>query len=125
MLKKGDIYMVAAALAVAALIFIGYELYASSGGDKIAIVIQDGKVVKRIDLSKVEKPEELLIKGTYSDTLLVEKGRIRFEKADCPNKDCVRTGWISEKGAIAVCLPNKVMVKIESSGEQQIDGGTY
>jgi len=43
--------------------------------------------------------------------------RIRFIEADCPDKLCERTGWISRPGESAICLPNRIVVRIE--GENQ------
>lgn len=124
MLKKGDLYLIVIILLVAAAGLGLMKLGNAGGSHKEAVIKQDGKIIKRIDLDSVNKPEEIMIKGKYSDKLLVEKGRIRFADADCPNKDCVKTGWLSEKGAVAVCLPNKTMIKIEGANEE-IDGGTY
>ena len=124
MLKKGDLYLIVIILLVAAAGLGLMKLGNAGGSHKIAVIMQDGKIVKRIDLDSVTKPEEIIIQGNYTDKLLVEKGRIRFEDADCPNKDCVKTGWLSDRGSVAVCLPNKAMIKIEGINEK-IDGGTY
>ncbi|NJD04518.1 MAG: NusG domain II-containing protein, partial [Ruminiclostridium sp.] len=96
----------------------------AGGSHKEAVIRQDGKIIRRIDLDTVIKPEEIIIKDDYTNRLLVEKGRIRFVDADCPNKDCVKTGWLSEKGSVAVCLPNKAMINIEGANVE-IDGGTF
>lgn len=124
MLKKGDIYLVAAVLLIALAGFAALKINSGGEGHKIAVIKQDGKVIRKVDLDSVKKSEEMILKGNYTNTILLEKGRIRFEDADCPNKDCVRAGWLSAKGAVAVCLPNKVTIKIEGAN-LQIDGGTY
>ncbi len=81
-------------------------------GERIAVIIQDNKVIERINLDKVEKPRNILISGNYHNLIRVEKGRIRFEKSDCPNLICVHTGWLEKYGDIAVCMPNRVIVEI-------------
>lgn len=124
MMKKGDIYIIVAALVIAAFVFAGYRLYSSGDGSKTAVIIHDGKIVRTIDLASAKTAQEIEVKGEFISIIQIADGRIRFETTDCPNKDCVKTGWISEKGQLAVCLPNKVIIKIEGSGEQ-IDGGTY
>lgn len=124
MLKKGDMYLIAAILLIAAAGFGLTKTINAGNGHKIAVIKQDGKVIERIDLDSVIKPHEIIIQGSYKNVLLVEKGRIRFNDADCPNKDCVKSGWQYNIGSVAVCLPNKVMVKIEGVNEK-IDGGTY
>ena len=42
--------------------------------------------------------------------------RVRMLEASCPNHLCIRQGWISLEGQSIVCLPNKVVVRIEGSG---------
>lgn len=124
MLKKGDLYLIAAILLVAAAGYGLMKLGNADEGNKVAVIKQDGKIVKRIDLDSVIKPEEIIIQGKYYNKLLIEKERIRYVEADCPNRYCVKSGWQSNKGSIAVCLPNKTMIKIEGVKEE-IDGGTY
>jgi hypothetical protein len=79
------------------------------------IITKNNKVIKRINLDKVEKPMRITVSGDYHNEILVEKGRIRFEKSDCPNQICVNSGWLDKNGNIAVCLPNKVIVSVENN----------
>jgi len=69
--------------------------------------------MERIDLDAVTEPREIKLQGHYHETILVEKGRIRFKEADCPDKICVKTGWLQEPGDTAVCLPNRAVITIE------------
>lgn len=79
---------------------------------RIAIIKQGGKVIERIDLDAVSEPREIRLPGKYNETVRVEKGRIRFQEADCPDKICVKTGWLEKPGDTAVCLPNRAVVTI-------------
>ncbi len=40
-------------------------------------------------------------------------GRVRMARSDCPDQVCVRTGWIAAPGKTIVCLPNRIVVRIE------------
>lgn len=124
MLKKGDIILIAGIILLTAAGFVFFALYSSGGGHRIAVIKQDDKVIERIDIDKQKGSREIIVKGAYTDTILVEKGQIRFEDADCPNKDCVKTGWISKKGAFAVCLPNRTSIRIEGESDK-VDGTTF
>ncbi|MDD3244152.1 MAG: NusG domain II-containing protein [Eubacteriales bacterium] len=53
----------------------------------------------------------------------VKDGRARVCASDCPDQVCVRTGWISRPGQTAVCLPNRLVVRV-SGGEEALDGVT-
>lgn len=79
----------------------------------IAVITQNNTLVERIDLDTVSKPREIKLGGHYHETIIIEKGRIRFKQADCPDKICVNAGWLRNPGDMAVCLPNRVVVKIE------------
>lgn len=124
MLKKGDIILIAVIILLSAAGFAIPVLCDNGEGHRIAVIKQDNKVIERIDLDEVTSAREISVKGEYDEVILVEKGRIRFEKADCPNLDCVRTGWISRKGASAVCLPNRTSIRIEGESEK-VDGTTF
>jgi hypothetical protein len=124
MLKKGDVILALAVIAMAIGGFAAYRLYGAGDGHIMAVIKQENRVIRMIELNTVEKPEKIIINGDYSNTVLVEKGRVRFEEATCPDKICVRTGWLSRKGSSAVCIPNHAIIKIEGVNEQ-VDGGTY
>lgn len=125
MLKKGDVILVVLALAGIAAGFGLIRLGAGTGDGAMTAVIKQGdRVIKTIDLNEVEAPEKLVITGDYTETVLIEKGRIRFLEADCPDQVCVKTGWLSKNGDMAVCLPNRAMIKIEGQSAD-VDGGTY
>jgi len=114
MLKKGDVILVALILTAIILGVAGTRIMgAIDRSDSLVAVIKQGdRVIRRINLEKVGNAERIVVSGDYRDTILVEKGRIRFEDADCPDHVCVRTGWLSEKGDTAVCIPNRTMIKI-------------
>lgn len=40
----------------------------------------------------------------------IKEGKVRVTDAPCPDKLCIKQGWI-DKGAI-VCLPNRVIVRV-------------
>lgn len=88
-----------------------------------AKIYRDGVCVYSVELSGVKAPYTLRFKGENGyNTVLVENGRICVCEADCPDKICVHQGWISESGAPVVCLPNKLVIKIEKGAAQDIDG---
>jgi hypothetical protein len=80
---------------------------------RIAVITQNRKVIEKIDLDLISSARVIELSGNYNETILVEKGRIRFIQADCPDLICVKTGWLEEPGDMAVCLPNRVVVRVE------------
>lgn len=117
-LKIGDLFLTGTILAAA---FMVAAFFSATGAETVtAVVIKDGQELKRINLDSLEKPISLEIEDEYYDRIVAEKGRIRFQDADCPDKVCISTGWISRPGQIAVCLPNRLILKIEGS-DSEID----
>ncbi len=123
--KKGDKILIVSILIIAAVFFGLKALQKDSGGDLIAVVSQDGEEIKAINLTKLEDSQTIVIEEPLHQVLLAEKGRIRFEKSDCPNQTCVDTGWLTKAGDKAVCLPNKVVISIEGEGESEVDTFAY
>jgi hypothetical protein len=85
----------------------------------LARITQDGVVIREIDLSKVSEPYEFVIKNENgeSNTISVQNGKIAVTDADCRDKICVNTGYISTGAAPIVCLPHKLSITIEDNGE--------
>lgn len=126
MLRKGDIILIVCALLAVILGVVGIQLYRNNdnGGHKIAVIKQNNQVIKKFDLDTLQKAEDLTISGDYKNIIIVEQGRIRFKDADCPDKACVKKGWLSQKGDVAVCLPNRAIIEIEGESDK-VDGVTY
>lgn len=127
MLKKGDLALAAIVLLAAAAIFFAAKgSGAIVGGNmhRIAVIKHGDKIERTIDLDEIKETERICLSGYYRNVILVEKGRIRFEESDCPDRLCVKTGWIERVGDAAVCLPNRVMIKIEGKNVE-VDGVSY
>ena len=125
MFKKGDIFLL---MSIGILICISLcwnynNLSQTADISRIAVIIHDGKLVAKINLDELQEPEYIRINEGIKVVILAEKGRIRFLESDCPDKICVKTGWLTQKGDKAVCLPSKTIVKIE--GEEQVDSIAY
>lgn len=124
MLKKGDIVLVSMIIIFVIVWFSTTNIFKNKSEDRIAVIKQNEKVVKTIDLDTIKATERISISGSYNEVILVEKGRIRFEEANCPDKVCVKSGWLSKKSDVAVCLPNRTIIKIEGENKN-IDGVSY
>jgi hypothetical protein len=108
--KPGDFFIILF-IAAAAVILL-FTLRQADSQEKTALIIQDGVVIKQIRLDTLENTEIIEYSGEYPGVIEAQKGRIRFREAACPDQVCVGTGWISRNGQIAVCLPDKILIKI-------------
>ncbi|MBF0337624.1 MAG: NusG domain II-containing protein [Nitrospirae bacterium] len=86
-------------------------------GAEVTIEVNN-KVVYRLSL---DTDRELHIGAV---TVEIKASRVRVKDADCPNKLCVRQGWI-DRGTI-ICLPNRVVISVHERmhRKQEIDATT-
>ena len=92
-----------------------------------AQIIQNGEVIRTVDLQNVPKPYEFEVispDGGYN-TVRVEYGKIGIIHASCPDQICVKQGFIADGVLPVVCLPNKLSVVItdESNELDAVTGG--
>ena len=80
----------------------------------VAEILRNGSVVERVVLDPAAPPREwvLAAPGGGFNRIRLEKGRIRMADANCPDRDCVHTGWLSRPGQGSVCLPHRVAIRI-------------
>ena len=91
-------------------------LLSSRSSGTVVQVIQDGTVLREIDLSKVKEPYSFTVEAPDggSNRIEVEPGRIRVADADCPDKICISQGWLSDQTVPIVCLPHRLIIKLRS-----------
>ena len=88
----------------------------------VAVVERNGTVVLRQVLSKLDGPIEREIHGENGITLIVmlSPDSAAVRSSECPDKICVNTGTLRKAGESAVCLPARVVLRLEGDGG--IDG---
>ena len=85
--------------------------------NKKAVIEYNNEVIMELDLA-VDKELELyeLEDGRrleYKMVIKIEKNKIWVEDNECPNHDCIKEGKKSKIGDVIVCLPNKILIRIE------------
>ena len=81
-----------------------------------ALVYYENTLIKRIDLNTEEK--EYTVKGYNGDIKLVAgNGKIKVSDEISPLHLCSKMGYISKSYEQIVCLPNKVIIKIDSKSD--------
>lgn len=127
-MKKGDKIV---SIAIIALLLIScsgvlYYKYMVQGSQRIAVIKKDGKIINSYDLKKVKGRVEIKIESekNHFNVVEVEPNRIRILDADCPDKLCIKTGWISQPSQSVVCLPHKLMITIQGKNNS-VDSVVY
>ncbi len=117
MFKKGDIIIYGIILAIILVSSIGvyYYRFNKDNIQKVAIIKQDDVVIEKIFIDDLDELKEIKLFENNDVIIHAENGRIRFYKSNCPDQVCVNSGWISKKGEMAVCLPYRIIIKIEGT----------
>lgn len=89
--------------------------------DLVAVVKVGGVVYKEISLSEVDKEYNLTVKGYDAGeiVLCITRESVEFVQSPCEDKLCVNTGRLTKSGDSAVCLPQRVSVKLVSADSTQ------
>ena len=87
-------------------------------GALTAVVSVDGVETERLAL---EEAERTIQAGGYTLRLRLTETEVWVESSDGPTQDCVHTGHISRSGQSIVCLPARVIVRLE--GGETVDTG--
>ncbi len=92
-----------------------------------ATITVDGETVETIELNKVSGFRQIKLDCDPQVSVRVENGRICVSEAECEDKLCVNCGWLDSDGDMAVCLPGKVVVQVDSdkSNKDAPDAVTY
>lgn len=115
---RNDIILAGVLLLIAAAGFLLFNLFKSEGD--VAVVLIDGAESARYMLSE---DMTVVIKTEHGEnTLVIEEGRAFVKDADCPDGICAAHAPISNVGESIVCLPHKLVIKINSTApENSID----
>lgn len=97
-------------LALAAALYL-HGLQRPAGGT--AVIEQDGKTLHRIAFASLSETETLSVGDTVIE---VGPEGARFVTSPCPDQVCVRAGLCSRAGDTAVCLPQRVSIRITGDG---------
>ena len=110
-LRYGDFLVVILTFALAAtLLWMAPRLLSSQSAT--AVLIQDGQVIRQWSEQELLAGGEAAIESHgFHYKIAWQDGRISFAEADCPDKVCVRSGWLSRPGSIAACIPGNLILK--------------
>ncbi len=98
------------------LIFI---MRSSDAKEKTADIYSDNKLVRTVSL---EKDDEFTIKnGKNYNIVRIRNGKISVCEADCKNQICVNQGEIDNSLFPIVCVPNGLVIRVDSNNQSDID----
>ena len=111
-MKRGDIIIIAALLAIA-LAGVYIYFFSTRNDQAVIVILVDGVTTETYPLYQAGRDEFLDVPGVNGITRVhLQDGRVCVVESACPDKICVQTGWISNSARPIACLPNRVIIKI-------------
>ena len=99
--------------------------------DYVAEIYQDGCLIYTIPLNSAQSTYTLEMEGKDGghNRIEIRQDSIGITWADCPDKLCVRQGYIHNASIPLTCLPNKLVIRLnpvrESISDAVPDAVTY
>ncbi len=87
-----------------------------------ADIYQNGERIEHINLTEVVEPYTFLVTGEDGCTneITVQKGSIGITGASCPDKICVKQGFITSSLLPITCLPNHLVIRIHAEKQTPV-----
>ena len=115
-MKKKDVLLIGSVVILAALFWLVPRV--------TGVLREDGKLQLRITVAgdeygtySLEKEQTIKIQDT--NVCEIKDGKVTMVSAQCPDQLCRKQGSVCRPGETIVCLPNKVVLEIKGSGEQE------
>ncbi len=117
--KRADMIIIITLLLITVLLFTVKK----NTKNTEAVIITDGVTVETVDFSKTLQPYTMDFENGIS--VLIEKDGISIISSDCSGKNCINCGKLTSSGDMAVCIPNKTVIKVSGTKNNRTDAITY
>lgn len=112
--RRNDLWLILGIAAAVAILAVLHTVTRAKGD--YAVVLREGQEVARYSLRQ-EETVSLGFGDDVTNVLVIENGKARIEKANCPDQICVKHRAVFREGDTIVCLPNELVIKIEASAK--------
>ena len=115
-LKKKDVMLIIIILAVAGLCLLLHMIVGEKSADYVTVKV-NGKIEGVYSLAD----DRVIELNHGSNVLQIKNGKADMVSADCPDQLCVNQKAISKNKESIICLPNKIIVEVDSHQNSQYD----
>ncbi len=116
---RNDIILICSVIVFTLIILVAITLINKTGSE--VIIEQNSKQVAVLDLNK-DQEYNLYNGDKICNTVIIKNGEAYMIYADCKDKICVNHNKISKNNESIICLPNKVIVTVTNSKNNDVDG---
>lgn len=115
-LEKLSIFLIVV-LSAGSILWMGHDSGRQSRRATSAVVFKDGLLVAELNLSK----NNVFTLPSKEMDIEVNEGKVRVARSNCRKQICVRTGWIQVPGEVIVCVPNRILIEVQSTKAPLVD----
>lgn len=116
-MKKGDFFLIALIILSSASVFF-MTANKETQGQKVVIIQVDGKEYKRIKYNESVQ-EDIKIDTKFGHNVVsIRNNKVSMIESNCRDKLCIKQGSISRPGEVIICLPNRLLVEIQSENNE-------
>lgn len=116
---KNDIILIATVIVLTLIILVAITLINKTGNE--VTIEQNGKQIAVLELNKNQE-FNLYNDNEICNTVVINNGEVYMSFANCEDKICVKHNKISKNNESIICLPNKVIVTVTNSKNNEVDG---
>ena len=114
-MKKND-WLLAAGITGLALMILAFQILTGKTDHAQVVVSIDGNPYGTYDLNT-----DQTVNINESNQIRIQDRTVRMIEADCPDQICVSRGLIQKSGQSIVCLPHRLVIRLEQLGDQELD----
>lgn len=116
---RNDIILICSVIVFTLIILVAITLINKTGSE--VIIEQNSKQVAVLDLNK-DQEYNLYNGDKICNTVVIKNGEAYMIYTDCKDKICVNHNKISKNNESIICLPNKIIVTVTNSNNNEVDG---
>lgn len=115
-MNKTDIQLIGLILVVILVILVPIMVMKQESSSK-ALVYRDNELILEIDLTDKSKKEYKVMGENGPVYIVSNNGKVKVKEEDSPLHLCSKQGDIESSYESIVCLPNKIVIKMQAHSE--------
>lgn len=119
-----DILIISFILLLSVVLYFCFDVQNNDINENMEVCIYtDGEV---FGIYPINHDDVIDINTEYGhNSVIIDNRNVWMEEADCDNGSCIKMGKISHANEAIVCIPHRVVIKLNSLGKGNVDAIAY
>src|SRR5690554_1477830 len=111
-IRKGDLLILVVLMLIGTSLLYYHNFNGHNKGNTAVLEI-NGEIIEEFSLNDQTGFYNAETEQGYN-LIEFENGKVRVKESNCPEQICVQFGWAQHVGQTIVCLPHKLIIRIEN-----------